>query len=141
MIEPTIDRRLSPQRPVRLYSWDDVLSLLIIATLREQKISVQYIRQIVQHVRGRGFSMAQVEFAIGGSRVHFGPQEVSGRMPIGRSPSFGESWISSPSRLGFAAQPNAAGTMLARPNCGAAQWARSYWWREPVSRCPRWSVS
>ena len=85
MIEPTIDRRLSPQRPVRLYSWDDVLSLLIIATLREQKISVQYIRQIVQHVRGRGFSMAQVEFAIAGSRVHFGPQEVSGRMPIGRS--------------------------------------------------------
>jgi DNA-binding transcriptional MerR regulator len=71
MIEPTIDRRLSPQRPVRLYSWDDMLSLLIIATLREQKISVQYIRQIVQYVRGRGFSMAQVEFAIAGSRVHF----------------------------------------------------------------------
>lgn len=71
MIQPTVDRRLTPQRPVRLYTWDDVLSLLIIAELRRQKISLQYIRQIVQHVRRAGFKMAHVEFAIAGSRVHF----------------------------------------------------------------------
>jgi DNA-binding transcriptional MerR regulator len=71
LIQPTVDRRLTPQRPVRLYSWDDVLSLLIIAELRREKISIQYIRQIVEHVRRTGFKMAQVEFAIAGSRVHF----------------------------------------------------------------------
>lgn len=71
LIQPTVDRRLTPQRPVRLYAWEDVLSLLVIAELRRQKMSLQYIRQIVQHVRRVGFSMAQVEFAIAGSRVHF----------------------------------------------------------------------
>jgi DNA-binding transcriptional MerR regulator len=71
LIQPTVDRRLTPQRPVRLYSWDDVLSLLIIAELRRQKMSPQYVRQIVQHVRRTGFKMAHVEFAIAGSRVHF----------------------------------------------------------------------
>lgn len=71
LIQPTVDRRLTPQRPVRLYSWEDVLSLLIIAELRRQRVSIQYVRQIVEHVRRAGFGMAQVEFAIAGSRVHF----------------------------------------------------------------------
>ena len=71
LIQPTVDRRLTPQRPVRLYAWDDVLSLLIIAELRRRKLSPQYVRQIVQHIRRAGFNMAQVEFAVAGSRVHF----------------------------------------------------------------------
>ena len=69
--EPAVERRLTPHRAVRLYSYDDVLSLLIIRALQDQKISTRYVRQIVEHIRRQGFKMGELQFAIAGSRVHF----------------------------------------------------------------------
>lgn len=71
LIKPTVDRRLSPQRPVRLYDYEALLSLMIISALKREQISTQHIRQIVDHVRRRGFKMGQLVFAIAGSVVHF----------------------------------------------------------------------
>jgi DNA-binding transcriptional MerR regulator len=71
LIRPTIDRRLSPQRPVRLYDYESLLGLMIISALRRERISIQHIRQIVAHVQGRGYEMGQLVFAIAGSKVHF----------------------------------------------------------------------
>jgi DNA-binding transcriptional MerR regulator len=68
---PAVERRLTPHRAVRLYGYDEVLSLLIIRALKEQKISTRYVREIVEYIRRRGFKMSELQFAIAGSRVHF----------------------------------------------------------------------
>lgn len=73
LVGPTIDRRLTPGRRVRLYEFQDVLELLIAAELRKKKISVQHIRQIVKHLRDRGYDrpLTQVAFAVLGGAVYF----------------------------------------------------------------------
>jgi DNA-binding transcriptional MerR regulator len=71
LIRPMIDRKLTPHRPIRLYSYDDVLGLLIIGALQEKGISNRYVREIVEHIRRQGLKMSELRFAIAGSRVHF----------------------------------------------------------------------
>lgn len=73
LIGPSVDRRLSPGRRVRLYEFQDVLELLIAAELRRKKISVQHIRQIVDHLRSRGYDrpLTQLSFAVLNREVYF----------------------------------------------------------------------
>jgi uncharacterized protein (DUF433 family) len=71
LIGPTVERKLTPHRTVRLYSYQDVLALLIVGVLREHRITTRYIREIVAHIRREGFRVSELQFAIAGSRVHF----------------------------------------------------------------------
>lgn len=71
LIRPTVDRRLTPHRPTRLYDYRDMMSVLIIAELRRRGISLQHIRQIVEYLARRQFAPSEVVFGIAGRRVHF----------------------------------------------------------------------
>lgn len=71
LIAPTIARRVTPHRTVRLYDYGDLMSILIIVELHSRGKSVQYIRQIVQHAQSLGFQIPELVFAVEGSRVHF----------------------------------------------------------------------
>ena len=55
---------------VRLYSYTDALTVLVLASLRES-LSLQQIRQIVDHLRKREFDVPEIRFAFAGQRVFF----------------------------------------------------------------------
>ncbi len=73
LIGPSVDRRLTPGRRVRLYGFVDLLALMVAAELREHRISLQHIRAIVDHLRARGYDqpLTQLVFATRGRRVYF----------------------------------------------------------------------
>lgn len=88
LLEPSVEERLTPHRPVRLYSYRDAMSLLVIAELRRQR-SLQAVRAVVAHVRSRNFEPNEVRFAVSGRDVFIqlpdGTWEdgfVPGRMPM-----------------------------------------------------------
>jgi DNA-binding transcriptional MerR regulator len=66
LVRPSINRQLSPRNTVRLYSFQDLLSLLVVAELRtERDMSLQHIRRVVQHLRARGYEapLRELKFA------------------------------------------------------------------------------
>lgn len=73
LVEPAVDSRLSPGRRVRLYSFIDLLALLVAAELKNRKVSLQHIRKIVAHLRSRGYTspLTQLTFATVGRDVYF----------------------------------------------------------------------
>jgi uncharacterized protein (DUF433 family) len=73
LVQPTVDRRLSPQRPVRLYGYVDLMSLMVAAELRRRGVSLQNVRRIVGHLRDRGYPrpLTQIVFATIGTNVYF----------------------------------------------------------------------
>lgn len=60
-------------RRVRLYDYTEMMSLMIAAELRDRKVSLQHIRQVVEHLRERGYDrpLTDVEFATVGSELYF----------------------------------------------------------------------
>ena len=73
LVEPAVDTRLSPGRRVRLYSFIDLLALLVAAELKNRRVSLQHIRAIVAHLRSRGYTspLTQLTFATVGRDVYF----------------------------------------------------------------------
>lgn len=71
LIEPDTSRRISPHKTVRLYSYNNLLDVLIIAELEARQVSPRYLRRIVRHVREREYNLGQLTWAIAGSKVHF----------------------------------------------------------------------
>lgn len=61
------------QRPVRLYDYTELMSLLVAAELRGRNISLQHIRKVVRHLRARGYGrpLTDVRFAIAGAELYF----------------------------------------------------------------------
>jgi DNA-binding transcriptional MerR regulator len=54
LVRPSIRRTLSPRNTVRLYSFEDLIELVIVAELRRRPgISLQHIRAILGHLRQR----------------------------------------------------------------------------------------
>lgn len=72
IVQPSVDTRLTPHRPIRLFSFVELMSLLVAAELRERGISLQHIRSIVDHLRSQGFRqpLSQLSFATEGSKVY-----------------------------------------------------------------------
>lgn len=70
LLKPSVEERLTPHRPIRLYSYRDMLSLLVIARLRTM-VSLQAVRTVVGHVRARDFEPNEVVFSVDGTRVYF----------------------------------------------------------------------
>lgn len=74
LVEPSITRQLSPKNTVRLYSFKDLLSLLVVAELRtERDMSLQHIRRVVEHLRSRGYEapLRELTFATLGQEIYF----------------------------------------------------------------------
>lgn len=70
LVSPTVSEHVSLHRTVRLYDFHDMMSVLIIAALREH-VSLQHIRQVVEYLRHLDFCVPQIQFAIAGTRVFF----------------------------------------------------------------------
>lgn len=72
LVQPSVDTRLTPHRPIRLFSFVELMSLMVAAELRERGISLQHIRSIVGHLRAHGFDqpLSQLGFATEGSKVY-----------------------------------------------------------------------
>jgi uncharacterized protein (DUF433 family) len=73
LVGPSVDRRLTPGRRVRLYGFVDLLALMVAAELKERGVSLQHIRAVVEHLRARGYDqpLTQVVFATHGRQVYF----------------------------------------------------------------------
>jgi DNA-binding transcriptional MerR regulator len=74
LVVPSIWRQLSPKNTVRLYGFQDLLSLLVVAELRtERDMSLQHIRRVVEHLRSRGYEapLREVKFATLGGEIYF----------------------------------------------------------------------
>ena len=74
LIVPSIKRRLSEHNTVRLYSYQDLLALLVVSALRtERGMSLQKIRRIVGHLRSRGYHepLRELRFATVGDQIYF----------------------------------------------------------------------
>ena len=71
---PSIKRRLSEHNTVRLYSYQDLLALLVVSALRtERNMSLQKIRRVVTHLRSRGYQapLRELKFATVGREIYF----------------------------------------------------------------------
>lgn len=74
LVAPSIRRQLSPRNTVRLYSFQDLLALLVVAELRtERDMSLQHIRRVVEHLRSRGYEapLRELTFATLGQEIYF----------------------------------------------------------------------
>ena len=74
LIVPSIKRRLSEHNTVRLYSYQDLLALLVVSALRtERSMSLQKIRRIVGHLRSRGYQepLRELRFATVSDQIYF----------------------------------------------------------------------
>jgi DNA-binding transcriptional MerR regulator len=74
LIGPSIRRQLSPRNTVRLYGFEDLLSLLVVSELRtERDMSLQHIRRVVAHLKSRGYAapLRELKFATIGKQIYF----------------------------------------------------------------------
>jgi DNA-binding transcriptional MerR regulator len=74
LIVPSISRQLSPRNTVRLYSFQDMLALLVVAWLRtERGMSLQHVRRVVAHLHSRGYQepLRELTFATLGQEIYF----------------------------------------------------------------------
>jgi DNA-binding transcriptional MerR regulator len=74
LVKPSIRRQLSARSTVRLYSFQDLLALLVVAELRtERDMSLQHIRRVVSHLQSRGYEapLRELRFATVGREIYF----------------------------------------------------------------------
>lgn len=74
LVRPSVKRQLSPRNTVRLYSFEDLLELVVVAELRRRPgISLQHIRAILDHLRQRqGYEvpLRELRFATHGNDIY-----------------------------------------------------------------------
>jgi uncharacterized protein (DUF433 family)/DNA-binding transcriptional MerR regulator len=72
LVRPTVDTRLTPQRPIRLYGYVELMALLITAELRRRKVPLQAVRGVVEYGRSKGFAqpLTELVFATVGREVY-----------------------------------------------------------------------
>lgn len=73
LVPASIDGAVSARRRVHLYSFLDLLALAVAAELKQRGVSLQHIRQIVRHLRARGYDrpLTQVSYATVDKQVYF----------------------------------------------------------------------
>jgi uncharacterized protein (DUF433 family) len=73
LVAPTVDRKLSARRRVRLYGFVDLLALAVAAELTERGVSVQHVRQIVRRLKARGYEhpLTELRYATVDKQVYF----------------------------------------------------------------------
>jgi uncharacterized protein (DUF433 family) len=74
MVVPSIKHQISPRNIVRLYSFQDLLELLVAAELRHRPgISLQHIQRVIAHLHNRDFDapLRELKFATRGREIYF----------------------------------------------------------------------
>ena len=74
LVRPAIRRRISVRGQVQLYTFRDLVCLLVVAELRKRDFSLQHVRRVVDHLRSQGYQtpLGTVEFAtLGRSEIYF----------------------------------------------------------------------
>src|SRR3954453_13327135 len=84
LIRPSVDERLTPSRPIRLYSYIELLAVMIVAEMRRRGVSLQHIRTVVDRVRAMGVDnpLTEVRYAVVGKRLYL--QDEQGRWEDGK---------------------------------------------------------
>ncbi|MEU4224236.1 DUF433 domain-containing protein [Nonomuraea sp. NPDC026600] len=88
VVVPGIRRRLSVRRTIRLYEYQDLVELLVAATLRKgRNITLQHMRQVMDHLRNQGYDapLRQLRFATHGKEIYF--QHPDGTWEGGKVPN------------------------------------------------------
>jgi DNA-binding transcriptional MerR regulator len=73
LVVPSVRQEISPRNTVRLYSFQDLVDLLVVAELRHRPgISLQHIRRLVTHLRTRDFDapLRELKFATRGTEIY-----------------------------------------------------------------------
>jgi DNA-binding transcriptional MerR regulator len=73
LVVPSIKRALSSRHTVRLYAYQDLLALLVVALLRtERGMSLQHVRRVTAHLRERGYEapLSELRFATLGREIY-----------------------------------------------------------------------
>jgi DNA-binding transcriptional MerR regulator len=73
LVVPSIRREISPRNTVRLYSFQDLVELLVVAELRHRpEISLQHIRRLVSHLSTLDFAapLRELKFATRGKEIY-----------------------------------------------------------------------
>jgi uncharacterized protein (DUF433 family) len=85
IVTPSVASPVSAHRSVVLYGFHDLVALLVAAELREH-VSLQHIRQVVEHLRDRDFQrpLTELHFAVKGKQIYF--RLPDGTWEGGRSP-------------------------------------------------------
>src|SRR6266540_7126745 len=73
LVEPTVDRQLASRNPVRLYPFQDMVELMVVAELLDSGKSLQHIRRVLDHLRKRGYRapLRELSFATQGKDIYF----------------------------------------------------------------------
>lgn len=72
LVRPTIAAAIGPRTNPRLYAFDDLLALLVVAQLRE-RFSLQHVRRVVTYLRHHGYErpLSELRFAVEGDQIFF----------------------------------------------------------------------
>ena len=73
LVVPSVKEQISPRNTVRLYSFQDLLELVVAAELRHRPgISLQHIRRLVAYLRNREFDapLRELKFATRGQEIY-----------------------------------------------------------------------
>lgn len=70
LLSTTVETSLTGARKIRLLDFNDAMTAMVLSALRK-RVSLQHVRQIVDHLRDLQFGVTEVAFAIAGNRVHF----------------------------------------------------------------------
>lgn len=73
VVRPGIRQRVNLRTTVKLYQFNDLVELLVAATLRGRGFSLQRIRRVIGHLRSRGYEqpLRQLTFASAGGEIYF----------------------------------------------------------------------
>lgn len=74
LVRPSIRRAMSRRKIVRLYRYQDLLELLVVATLRvERGMTLQHVRRVIDHLHARGYTapLRDLVFATKGTEIYF----------------------------------------------------------------------
>ncbi len=74
LVVPSIQDQISTRNTVRLYTFQNLLELLVVAELRHRpEITLQHIRRVVAHLREQNFAapLRELKFATRGNEIYF----------------------------------------------------------------------
>jgi len=86
LVSPSIKRRLGKRSTVRLYSFGDLVDLLVVALILQEGISLNHVRKVVAYLRRGHYEtpLRELRFAVYGDEIFF--QHHDGSWEGGRQP-------------------------------------------------------
>jgi DNA-binding transcriptional MerR regulator len=87
LVVPSIKAPIGQRTTGRLYRFDNLIELLVVATmLRSRGVTLQHVRKVVEYLRSRGYlaPLRELRYAVAGGEVFF--QDERGNWAGGRAP-------------------------------------------------------